>query len=402
MSLSRQIVAKPSKLEQQRALLGGIAPLKTPDKKAAGAAVAADKVAGTDFHDLDVELALIKLDQSAQPREHLSTERTAEYAEAMKAGDQFPPLVVFFDGGAYWLADGFHRHYAAQQAGRTLIRCQVRQGGLREAILYSVGANAKHGLPRSDNDKERAVLRLLDDPEWSKMTDREMARRCHVSHPYVAKVRAKHAAVTGNVTSERTYTTKHGTTATMKTAGINSGRKPFQAKASEDNGSITGVAGAVAGEASRLASGRTDAGEAVSADLPTHSEPSIFDQLMSIWQRASEEDRARFLAAVAPEIPAGKASGAGRHSGPRNPANRENGHVDRSAPRATQEQIDQKNSLDGMTSPAGREGEQAPAPIQRKPFVLRPYCQNREVCAGVGIEHCYTCRKAMPATEVSA
>ncbi|MDR7032407.1 hypothetical protein [Mesorhizobium sp. BE184] len=47
----------------------------------------------------------------------------------------------------------------------------------------------------------------------------------------------------------------------------------FQAKTSEDNGRITGGAGPVAGEVSRLASGRTDAGGAASADLPTISNP---------------------------------------------------------------------------------------------------------------------------------
>ncbi|TKT80012.1 ParB/RepB/Spo0J family partition protein [Aquamicrobium sp. LC103] len=225
--------------------------------------------------DLDIDLSEIKLDQSAQPRESLNNDRIAEYAEAMKAGDQFPPLTVFHDSDTYWLADGFHRHYAAQHAGRKHARCNVRQGGLRDAILWSVGANAKHGLARSDEDKKRAVMRLLDDAEWSTWADRDIAKRCLVSHPFVAKIRKAHAGLTGNVTSERTYTTKHGTVATMKTAGINASRTQFQAKASEDNGSITGGAGTVTGEASRLASGRTDAGEATSVDLPTDSADAI-------------------------------------------------------------------------------------------------------------------------------
>lgn len=129
------------------------------------------------------------IDQSAQPREALNNDRIAEYSEAMKAGEQFPPLTVFHDGETYWLADGFHRHYAAQHAGRRSIRCYVREGGLRDAILFSVGANAKHGLARSDEDKKRAIMRLLDDAEWSQWSDREIARRCRVSDKTVAKYR---------------------------------------------------------------------------------------------------------------------------------------------------------------------------------------------------------------------
>jgi hypothetical protein len=32
-------------------------------------------------------------------------------------GRNSPPVVVFYDGTSYWLADGFHRVKAAEQAG---------------------------------------------------------------------------------------------------------------------------------------------------------------------------------------------------------------------------------------------------------------------------------------------
>ena len=51
-----------------------------------------------------IPLAQIMLDQRAQPRSALNTDLTAEYAEAMRTGAQFPPLTVFHDGKAYWLA----------------------------------------------------------------------------------------------------------------------------------------------------------------------------------------------------------------------------------------------------------------------------------------------------------
>lgn len=59
---------------------------------------------------------------------------------------------------------------------------------------------------------------FLNDAEWAKWSDGEIARQCHVSQPFVSKFRP---TVTQNVMSEeRTYTTKHGTVSTMNTAAI--------------------------------------------------------------------------------------------------------------------------------------------------------------------------------------
>src|SRR5262245_48908975 len=94
-------------------------------------------------------------------------------------------------------------------------------------MLYACGAN-KHGQPLSHADKQRVVRHLLEDAEWGQWSDREIARHCGVSHVFVAKRRK---ALTGNVTSERTYRTKHGTQATMDTAAIG---KPAVPEVAED------------------------------------------------------------------------------------------------------------------------------------------------------------------------
>jgi hypothetical protein len=107
--------------------------------------------------------------------------------------------------------------------GLTTFPCDVCKGGLREAVLFSCGANAAHGLPRTNEDKRRAVMKLLDDAEWSHWSDREIGRCARVSHEFVRKLRPVQS-VTVNVDSEqdssRTYTTKHGTVATMKIGNI--------------------------------------------------------------------------------------------------------------------------------------------------------------------------------------
>lgn len=172
---------------------------------------------------MDLEIKFIRTDGGTQARARLDPETVDEYRDAFRDSDgtwPFPPVVVFHDGSAYWLADGFHRIAAARLHGRFVCEADVRQGTQRDAVLFAAGANADHGLRRTNDDKRRAVLRLLEDAEWGQWSDREIARRCQVSHPFVGAIRAELKPVTGHDSSERKYTTKHGTVTTMRTEAI--------------------------------------------------------------------------------------------------------------------------------------------------------------------------------------
>ena len=173
----------------------------------------------------NLPLAKIRTDGGTQARQGLDMATVGEYAVEMQNGAKFPALTIFYDGEAYWLADGFHRLAAAKIAGLAGIACDVRQGRQREAMLFACGANATHGLKRRDDDKRRAVMALLNDSEWRQWSDREIARRCAVSAPFVGSLRAK-AVPTVNVYSSddgageaRTYE-RNGKTQTMNTNGI--------------------------------------------------------------------------------------------------------------------------------------------------------------------------------------
>ena len=166
---------------------------------------------------MQLELTQIKTDGGTQPRAALDQFVLDDYAQAMRAGVQFPPVVVFYDGEHYWLADGFHRTKATGQAELNLIEAEVRQGTRRDAVLYSVGANATHGKPRTSEDKRRAVLTLLGDSEWQKWSDSEIGRRCNVDHKTVSKIRGEYL---GKSQDSSRLATRGGTTYSINTANI--------------------------------------------------------------------------------------------------------------------------------------------------------------------------------------
>lgn len=106
-----------------------------------------------------VALADIRFHADCQSRVSLDEETVAEYAHRMDEGAEFPPLVVFFDGSAYWLADGFHRYAAwksvTRQSGTEDTACvpaDIRQGTRMDAVRHALSANAMHGKRRDPGD----------------------------------------------------------------------------------------------------------------------------------------------------------------------------------------------------------------------------------------------------------
>jgi hypothetical protein len=140
-----------------------------------------------------VRLAIrdIRRDGGTQMRAELSEEVIEEYTELLRQGVQFPPVVVVRDPEEnLWLADGFHRLAAAERAYWTHFPAEVFGGSVREARLYAIKANARHGLRRTNADKRKAVLVLLEDEEWRQWSDVRLAEAAAVSDRFVARIRA--------------------------------------------------------------------------------------------------------------------------------------------------------------------------------------------------------------------
>lgn len=167
-----------------------------------------------------ISLRDIRIDGGTQSRVELNNTTVEEYSEAMADGVQFPPVVVFFDGASHWLADGFHRYFGADQAGLEEIAADVRNGTQLDAQLFSFGVNSDHGLRRTNADKRKAVTGALNHPVSCKWSNNQIAKHCGVSDKTVAAVRDSHFGISEVTTAERTYTTKHGTTAVMNTTNV--------------------------------------------------------------------------------------------------------------------------------------------------------------------------------------
>jgi protein gp37 len=172
-----------------------------------------------------VDIQLIRTDGGTQPRAEISNEVVQDYAQDMLQGAKFPAVVVFYDGAAYWLADGFHRVAAAKVARLAEIDADVRQGSLEDAKWYSYSVNQSHGLRRTNADKQRAVEAALAHPYAAKNSGEQIARHCGVSPMTVSRYRNSN-----NVrdTSTERVATRNGATYTMNTGNIGQRARPPQ------------------------------------------------------------------------------------------------------------------------------------------------------------------------------
>lgn len=91
----------------------------------------------------------------------LNDTRVDTYAESMKKGDKFPPVVAHGKMGKLEMADGNHRLSAAIKANKPL-DAYVITGPAQTITLYTYEANTKHGLPTTESERIQHALYLHD------------------------------------------------------------------------------------------------------------------------------------------------------------------------------------------------------------------------------------------------
>ncbi len=138
-----------------------------------------------------LKISDIKQDPKLQIRVSLNPVAISDYAESIRNGASFPPLVVFCepDTSKYLLSDGWHRIAAAKQAGRTHIGCNVMEGGFDEAFHFALSANNAHGLRRSPADMFKAVESAITCKQYKELSLRKIGKICGVSHEFVRRVK---------------------------------------------------------------------------------------------------------------------------------------------------------------------------------------------------------------------
>src|SRR3989304_3691242 len=147
-------------------------------------------------------LELKKIQKGHQARAAINEATVSEYAKHIEDGGEFPPIIVYFDSKEYWLGDGFHRLLATEREGCLTILEEIRVGTSRDALKHALGANAYHGLPRTNADKRNAVEIAIDDSEWSRLSTRDIAKLCNVSHNLVAEIQRERNPVKNTIVKE--------------------------------------------------------------------------------------------------------------------------------------------------------------------------------------------------------
>jgi hypothetical protein len=91
----------------------------------------------------------------------LDDKRVDQYAEAMRRGEEFPPVIAHGKPGKYVIADGNHRLQASIRSKKPIPMYHIT-GDARTIVLITFEANTRHGLPTSEDDRIQHALYLLE------------------------------------------------------------------------------------------------------------------------------------------------------------------------------------------------------------------------------------------------
>lgn len=148
-----------------------------------------DENTATGAEEVRVKMAAIIMDDSLQVRASVDPVAICGYAELMKAGERFPAVQLFKAGDGYFIGDGWHRILAAKSCGFVTFPAVVNPGGRAAALRFALSANSTHGLPRTNEDKLRALS--IADKEYPTVSNRELGRICAVSEGFVRSYRIR-------------------------------------------------------------------------------------------------------------------------------------------------------------------------------------------------------------------
>lgn len=250
-----------------------------------------------------LKLDSIRLDGGTQVRSSLDTNKLADYAEAMVAGDVFPLMVVFHDGSSYWLSCGFHRYHTFARIGRTEVEVDLKKGTVEDAQLYAFGANARNGIPLSPEDTRRTVIRMLEHSLTKNWSSADIARHVKTSAMTVGRIRAEFEKQNPSEDKVREYK-RNGKTFKINTEGMGRKAKEKPPEAPQDNelmSELTDTIGSLEEENKRLKD-RIAVGQWDASDIEKIDAQETIDELrgqirvLEIENQSLRESRDMFQA----------------------------------------------------------------------------------------------------------
>jgi len=110
-----------------------------------------------------VKISELVLDEEIYPRFRTDWLTAYQYAMAMKAGAEFPKIIVGKFRGKLYLLDGWHRVKALQLLGEEYAQAVIKSyNSKKDMFVEAVKLNSKHGRPLSSQEKARIIKKLED------------------------------------------------------------------------------------------------------------------------------------------------------------------------------------------------------------------------------------------------
>ena len=101
--------------------------------------------------------------KDAYPRSDVDQETVGIYAQALRSGCEFPPVLAVQRSDSYLIVDGVHRFLACKELKRKTIEVRiVRLSGVQDIYKRAVKENATNGKPFTSDERETIAARLKE------------------------------------------------------------------------------------------------------------------------------------------------------------------------------------------------------------------------------------------------
>jgi len=135
-----------------------------------------------------VKIGDLIFDKDLYPRMKVGWLTAYQYAQAMKAGSIFPPILVGKCEGKLYVVDGWHRVKAKEILGEEFIQATIKEyTSERDIFLDAIKANVAHGRPLSVQEKVRLINKL----EEMNFTREQISEIVFVPADMVEKLRVR-------------------------------------------------------------------------------------------------------------------------------------------------------------------------------------------------------------------